>query len=262
MPRPKKKKLTKIDFSGSFYSDSTAEDMEYGVILRSPQIGGKIQSITIPDLPEDYYIITGKDVPGSNQIDTLNSHIPLFYEKSITYIGAPIGILVGKDPDTLDQLLNKLEVVFDNSEIKEQPSVLAKRTVSTGNFSLNQEDIEENQYENIHYEYTIALSSKDYHEPCGAYVDFSGKTLTVTSPTQWASHLRKNLSKNLNIPKEEIKIKKTVSLEADTSNIWNNTILACQCAIASYKLQKPIILILSREEQKRYVDHPIPVKEY
>lgn len=260
MPRPKKKKISKIDFSGSFYSDSTAEDMEYAVILRSPQIGGKIQSITIPDLPEDYYIITGKDVPGSNQIDTLNSHIPLFYEKSITYIGAPIGILVGKDPDTLDQLLNKLEVVFDNSEIKEQPSVLAKRTVSTGDFSLNQEDIEENLYENIHHEYTIALSSKDYHEPCGAYVDFSGKTLTVTSPTQWASHLRKNLSKNLNIPKEEIKIKKTVSLEADTSNIWNNTILACQCAIASYKLQKPIILILSREEQKRYVDHPIPVK--
>ena len=96
MPRPKKKKISKIDFSGSFYSDSTAEDMEYAVILRSPQIGGKIQSITIPDLPEDYYIITGKDVPGSNQIDTLNSHIPLFYEKSITYIGAPIGILVGK----------------------------------------------------------------------------------------------------------------------------------------------------------------------
>ena len=84
MPRPKKKKISKIDFSGSFYSDSTAEDMEYAVILRSPQIGGKIQSITIPDLPEDYYIITGKDVPGSNQIDTLNSHIPLFYEKSIT----------------------------------------------------------------------------------------------------------------------------------------------------------------------------------
>jgi hypothetical protein len=66
MPRPKKKKISKIDFSGSFYSDSTAEDMEYAVILRSPQIGGKIQSITIPDLPEDYYIITdfiqGKDV--------------------------------------------------------------------------------------------------------------------------------------------------------------------------------------------------------
>ena len=45
MPRPKKKQLSKIDFSGSFYSDSTSENMEYAVILRSPQIGGKILDI-------------------------------------------------------------------------------------------------------------------------------------------------------------------------------------------------------------------------
>ena len=81
MPRPKKKQLSRIDFSGSFYSDSTSENMEYAVILRSPQIGGKILDITIPNLPEDYEIITAKDVPGVNHIETLNSYIPLFYDK-------------------------------------------------------------------------------------------------------------------------------------------------------------------------------------
>lgn len=273
MPRPKKKKLTKIDFSGDFYSDSTSENMEYAVILRSPKIGGKILDITIPNLPEEYEIITAKDVPGTNHIETLHSHIPLFYEDEVTYAGAPIGILVGKDVKALEQLAGKVEVSFSDDSIDEKPTVLAKRTITTVTSQENQElqeiqetkenndEIdEENQNINLHHEYTIGLSSKDYHEPCGAYVDFDGKNLTVTSPTQWASHLRKNLSINLKIPKEEIKIKKTVSLEADTSNIWNNTIVACQCAVASFKLKKPIILILSREEQKRYVDHPIPVK--
>ena len=85
MPRPKKKQLSKIDFSGSFYSDSTSENMEYAVILRSPQIGGKILDITIPNLPEDYEIITAKDVPGSNHIETLHSQIPLFYKDEVTY---------------------------------------------------------------------------------------------------------------------------------------------------------------------------------
>lgn len=256
MPRPKKKKLTKIDFSGSFYSDSTSENMEYAVILRSPQIGGKIQSISIPDLPEDYTIISAKDVPGSNQIETTNSHIPLFYDKEVTYVGAPIGILVGKDAVIIEQYANKVEVVFETLEIEEKPSVLAKRTISIG--------LPEDQLENmdilLHNEYTIGLSSKDYHEPCGAYVDCTGNGITVTTPTLWASHLRKNLSNNLNLPKEEINIKKTVSLESETGNIWNNTVLACQCAVAAYKLKKAIIIILSREEQKRYVDHPIPVK--
>ena len=266
MPRPKKKKISKIDFSGSFYSDSTAENMEYAVILRSPQIGGKIKSISIPNLPEDYTIITAKDVPGSNQIETLNSHIPLFYSKEVTYSGAPIGILVGKDIKVLEQLIGKVEVEFADTKLEEKPIALAKRTISTGENTVeisepsDEQEEEENPLINLHHEYTIALSSKDYHEPCGAYVHFDGKNLTVTSPTQWASHLRKNLSINLKIPKEEIKIKKTVSLEADTSNIWNNTIVACQCAVASYIIQKPVILILSREEQKRYVDHPIPVK--
>lgn len=256
MPRPKKKKLAKIDFSGSFYSDSTAEDMEYAVILRSPRIGGKIESITIPDLPEDYYVITAKDVPGSNQIETLNSHIPLFYDKEVTYIGAPIGILIGKEAETVNQLGSKVEVTFATTEIEEKPSVLAKRTITVGQ---NLDELEETEID-LHHEYTLALSSKDYHEPCGAFVSYDGKNLDVTSPTQWASHLRKNLSKNLNIPKEEINIKKTVSLENETGNIWNNTIVACQCAVAAYILQKKIILILSREEQKRFIDHPIPVK--
>ena len=83
MPRPKKKKLTKIDFSGDFYSDSTSENMEYAVILRSPKIGGKILDITIPNLPEEYEIITAKDVPGVNHIETLNSTIPLFYQNEV-----------------------------------------------------------------------------------------------------------------------------------------------------------------------------------
>jgi len=260
MPRPKKKQLSRIDFSGSFYSDSTSENMEYAVILRSPQIG-KILDITIPNLPEDYEIITAKDVPGVNHIETLNSTIPLFYQNEVTYVGAPIGILVGKEPIALEQYVSKLQVTFENSELEEKPTVLAKRTVSTGDIvELEETEKEDNQTINLHHEYIIGLSSKDYHEPCGALVSFDSKTLKVTSPTQWASHLRKNLSINLKIPKEEINIKKTVSLEADTSSIWNNTILACQCAVASFKLHKPIILILSREEQKRYIDHPIPVK--
>ena len=139
MPRPKKKKLTKIDFSGDFYSDSTSENMEYALILRSPKIGGKILDITIPNLPEDYEIITAKDVPGANHIETLHSHIPLFYEDEVTYAGAPIGILVGKDVKALEQLAGKVEVSFSDDSIEEKPTVLAKRTITTVTSQENQE---------------------------------------------------------------------------------------------------------------------------
>jgi CO/xanthine dehydrogenase Mo-binding subunit len=45
-----------------YYTDITLPEILYGVIIRSPIDSGTIRSITHPNLPENYTIITARDI--------------------------------------------------------------------------------------------------------------------------------------------------------------------------------------------------------
>ena len=47
-----------------FYSDSSREGTLYAVLVRSPAATGKIKGVTIPELPEGYFLFTADDIPG------------------------------------------------------------------------------------------------------------------------------------------------------------------------------------------------------
>ena len=46
--------------------------MQYGVLIRSPISKGTIRSISHPKLPENYTIISAKNIVGKNTIETNN----------------------------------------------------------------------------------------------------------------------------------------------------------------------------------------------
>ena len=47
-----------------YYTDIVLPEMQYGVLIRSPISSGTIRSISHPKLPENYTIITARDIPG------------------------------------------------------------------------------------------------------------------------------------------------------------------------------------------------------
>ena len=51
-----------------FYSDSSREGTLYAVLVRSPAATGKIKGVTIPELPEGYFLFTAQDIPGNKKI--------------------------------------------------------------------------------------------------------------------------------------------------------------------------------------------------
>ena len=67
------KVLTKVQ--KKYYTDVTLPDIFHGVIIRSPIGSGTIRSITHPNLPENYTIITARDIVGENKIITDHRHI-------------------------------------------------------------------------------------------------------------------------------------------------------------------------------------------
>ena len=98
MPKSKTKtNATKVAVQGEFYSDLVMDDMLYAAIVRSPIKNGIIKSISHNDLPDDYFLYTARDVPGSNLVETNFGKIPVFSEGNVSYKGEPLGILVGPE---------------------------------------------------------------------------------------------------------------------------------------------------------------------
>lgn len=112
-------KTNKFSFQKEFFSDLTMDGMLYALTVRSPTKEGIIKSISHPDLPEGYTLVTARDIPGSNLIDTPRGKIPIFCEGNISYEGEPLALLVGPDESKLQVLLDEIEITVDTNTIED-----------------------------------------------------------------------------------------------------------------------------------------------
>ena len=113
------KKNSKVSFQKEFYSDLTMDDMYFAMIVRSPVSEGIVKSVSHPNLPDGYSLVTARDVPGSNLVDTSKGKIPIFCEGNISYEGEPLALLVGPDEAVLQSLFDELVLTIDTNTIED-----------------------------------------------------------------------------------------------------------------------------------------------
>ena len=111
----------------------------------------------------------------------------------------------------------------------------------------------------VQNDWTYSFCPRNYRETCGALCSFSGDSLNVYSPSQWISNLREYLSVAMKLSSDKINVIRTKDWERSTNSIWYNSVIACQAAVASYKLNVPVKLIYSRQEQEDYIDCMKPI---
>lgn len=155
----------------------------------------------------------------------------------------------------------QIEGAFENIRPgKHTKRILAERTATAGFFSFTEDQqILDDEFKLCPFDITSTWSmdevSPSWVEPNGVLCYMEGTKLNVITTTQWPSYLSKNLSQVLNIDEENIVIQKTISQTENTSGIWRNTTLAAQTALVSMITGKPVKLVLTKEEQKRFM-HP------
>lgn len=146
-----------IIFSDDFYSDMTAENMLYAMIVRSPFPCGKINQIGFEDgtvLPEGYYLFTAADLENQKTVVTFGTRTEIFCSSEIKYKGEPLALLAGPDKKVLSYLLEKIKIVLNSKELLHAEKLFEKTYNSlsvspydgTSFFSENQND--EDDYEN------------------------------------------------------------------------------------------------------------------
>ena len=119
MPKEKEGAAT-ITFKNDFCSDLSLKNMLYAVTVRSPMDRGIITSITQDDSIEGCTLITARDVPGTNLIDSTEGKLSVFSDGNISYEGEAIGLLVGPDLGTIEKALNGLRIHYDDIPIEHQ----------------------------------------------------------------------------------------------------------------------------------------------
>ena len=107
-----KANIRSLEASG-FYSDAEKENCLYAALVRSPASSGKIKSVTIPELPENYFLYTSRDIPGAKSLSANKSVTKIFAYGNVAYNGEPVGIIFGPDEEQVYKLLDTVNINFD-----------------------------------------------------------------------------------------------------------------------------------------------------
>lgn len=114
-----------------FYSDFEKNGILYATLIRSPAATGKVKSVTIPDLPEGYFIYTADNIPGKKHFDLNKCESRIFGYDNVSYNGEPLAILAGPDEKTLHELAENVSVAFDIESLESALKEAKKQRIRT-----------------------------------------------------------------------------------------------------------------------------------
>ena len=252
-----------VNFASSFFSDFRLNNMVYGVLIRSPLPRGKIRSISHPQLPEEYFLYTAKDIPGEKKLSLLGTEVPILAEDEVSYQGEPLAILVGPDKLKVRQLAKEVIIRFHRleegpglSEALENQNIIVQRTISGENDAelvFAEADIQ------VEGSYASNCYTPHSGESAGGLALYQDNRLILYAPVQWFSQVRRSIAAGLGISPEQVEIRKTLVAGGNNRSQWYFAILSAQLAVAAYLCGKPVKMMFSREEQGLYFERPTPV---
>ncbi|MCQ2982792.1 MAG: molybdopterin-dependent oxidoreductase [Treponemataceae bacterium] len=139
--------ILKSDSTQVFYTDIQAEDMLFGALIRSEDLGRKVVALTLDDtVPEEYRAFTAKDIKGTNLITTEDTSLPVFAE-TVAYYGEPVGILVGPSEPLVHEYLSHITIEYEplpepELEILEDGEVLTEEEPVAEAAAVSEEQLE------------------------------------------------------------------------------------------------------------------------
>lgn len=261
-PVTKKDHTEKINGTAKYIADMKMDGMLYGKILRSTKSHAKILHIDIPKLNDGYEVITYLDVPGVNRLKDVKSDQPIFAENEVNYIGEAILMLVGEDERIVNELIQKFHVVYDEaspiSNKEEASKIFAKYSYQKGDFGK----ATKNPCELFTETFTTGLQEHIYLEPQGVIGVYDNDKITVYGSMQCPYYVKEAVKQAMGFNEMQVQIIQTTTGGGFGGKEDYPSLLACQAAIATYKVKNPVRLILNRREDIECTTkrHPSKIK--
>ena len=240
-----------------YISDIKMDGMLYAKTVRSEHSKAKIIGRKYPVLPEGYYIIDYKDIPGINFVKIIFEDMPVFAVDEVNYYLEPIALVIGEDKQVVLDLLSKIEIEYDVLE----PTFEYTNSVINYSFEKgNPVKMKENTDQVISYTYNTPYQEQLYIEPQGMIGYFYDGQVTLVGSIQCPYYVKNAVISILDSEEDYVRVKQATVGGAFGGKEEFPSLIACQLAVAVNIIKKPIKLIYEREEDMETTTKRHPAK--
>lgn len=247
-PVVKKDHIEKISGSATYIADVKKEGLLYAKMLRSTKAKAIILDIIIPTIPEEYYIVDYKDVPGQNIVAIIVNDQPIFAEHRVRYIGEAILIVAGPDQKIVDNILKEIKVTYQEEEpvleITEAKEYACSYSFQKGDpegaFATASKVLEETFYS--------GYQEQAYIETQGMMAEFHDGKMSVYGTLQCPYYVKGAIKQAIGLTDDQVQIVQTTTGGAFGGKEDYPSVLGSQVAVAAYITGKPVRVIFDRRE--------------
>ncbi len=253
--------VSKSEGTAKYISDYDFADCLWGRLVRSSIPRGIIKSITLPEMPEGYRFITYKDIPegGHNYLHMIATDWKCFAETDVRYVGETIGIMVGPDKTTVEDLREQIKIEYEEQE----PAVSIDEGVACKGGAFVNSD-------NIHCRLKLEVGNVDeafkkadriveetietgfqehiYLETNGACCMPNGDGYKIYASAQCPFYITKSVAPILGIEPSKITVQQTVTGGAFGGKEHFPDVVCGPLLLACYVMKKGVKMVFDREE--------------
>lgn len=244
--------MTRDDYTKLIYSGKYPLPMDFAtkksyrlLVYRSTISNGRISSIHLPELPDNYLIIQGKDLK-NNTFKIGTKTYPVLATDKIGYKGEPILIITGPEITELKKIFKAVEIEYESLEdsvYTSDPDVLYSKSVAIGDNSKDE------LYKSITGTIktpTRIIQTKFLY---GSFTKRDADTLTNYSSTSWPELLRENISRICGFPQEDVHVIHPVVTGERENSMIDGSLSSIYSAIATTILKKNVLYSPTSEDQ-------------
>lgn len=195
-------------------------------------------------------MILAQDLPTYSLSTCFKEGIPVFASEQISYRGEALGLILGPDPGSCDELAASARVDCDEEEPEREWESFSSSQI-VFHYSAEYGDLDA-KFDAASIElkevYRNGIFDHHYSEPVGALAQWEASKLSVHCATQWPDDLRRHLADVLTVPESDIVVYPTEMGRTLDGKLWYPSLVAAQAAAAAKISGKPVRILYTREE--------------
>ncbi|MCK5457206.1 MAG: molybdopterin-dependent oxidoreductase, partial [Melioribacteraceae bacterium] len=201
-------------------------------------------------------VLIAKDIPSENQIGAIIQDETLLVEDEVHFIGEPIAIVLADSVSNARKASKKIEIAFEELPVITDPrDAFAKNSLIAPPVTFSSGNIEDawNKCSTI-VDGSIDSGGQEhfYLETQGAIsIPIEGNKIKIISSTQSPTSVQRQTAKVLGVPMHKIEVDVlrlggAFGGKEDQATVWG-----ALSVLATFLLDKPVKLVLSREDDIR-----------
>lgn len=255
-----------------YIGDMKIPDMLYAKTLRSTEPRARIIKVRYPEMPLGYYVVDRRDVPGRNIIKMIIDDQPYFAEDIVNYIGEPIALIVGPDKAVINELIaktsieyEKIKPIFSINEGLEIITPIYGANNSFAEYRLKKGDLKEARAKAKYVcedTYETGYQEQFYMEPQGVIAEYKEGKAIIYGSIQCPYYVKNAVVDCLGCEPDKVRIVQATTGGAFGGKEDYPSLLAGQAICAAIKVNKPVCLLLERDEDLEVTTkrHPSRIK--